>query len=601
VRVSIDVENASGVRYGNGPISTAVQWTTELRLDQAGGFLFTMPAADPQAALLANKRYVRCWSQEEGRAKQQEGYGIIDRIRRLPSTGGPTMLEISGDDILRELSRRTVGNLGLYTDRSFAAAELVHVISGGEATVLHLPETVDLQSDPLSFIFVKSSEPFSRLTITLGSPVNGVVASLQAQYYSGDSDDWVNLQVDDGTENVDGKTLAQSGTITFSIPDDWAPFPDSFEYWQVRLYCQDIDLSPVRLNALTMGFREPTFDALQMIMALAPPGWSLDPVGGYTATQNPKGVYLQFSGQESILTAFGRVAQQTGEHFALGFSGRRIRWLGNDKLASGLRAIGGEAGGEPDESTMLLTELTQTDDSYDLVTRLYPTGGGSGASVVTLAKTTRTVPAGYVLSTTENYLERTSEYGRIDAPANYPDIVAESIFDLAAVYAANSLFDRTYEELRRVSELQTAYEATAIPSQYQLWPGHTIQIDYDEWAGSFHSIDVHDVLWVLGVKRQVSPDGIYTVAMTVATIDRWPTNDFREVAQTIGTAETSRSQPLPTQGHTSQGKGMPYQLSVKNGLVTGCLREEGVADGVYENIRWFIYRNGVCVDMIPWD
>ena len=68
------------------------------------------------------------------------------------------MLEVSGDDILRELSRRTVGNLGLFTDRTFAAAELVHVISGGEATVLHLPETVNLQSDPLSFIFVKSSE-----------------------------------------------------------------------------------------------------------------------------------------------------------------------------------------------------------------------------------------------------------------------------------------------------------------------------------------------------------------------------------------------------------------------------------------------------------
>lgn len=601
MQIWIDVENASGVRYGNGPISTAVQWTTELRLDQAGGFSFTMPAADPQAALLANKRYVRCWSQQEGRAKQQEGYGIIDRIRRLPSTGGPTMLEVSGDDILRELSRRTVGNLGLFTDRTFAAAELVHVITGGAATVLSLPATVDLQSSPLSYIFVKSEEPFSRITITLGSPVNTEIASLSAQYYSGDSEDWVNLQLSDGTENDDGKTLAQNGTITFSIPDDWAPYPDAFEYYQVRLYCQDIDLSPVRFNALTMGFREPTFDALAQIMALAPPGWSLDPVSGYTTTQNPKGVYLQFSGQESILTAFGRVAQQTGEHFTLGFSGRRIRWLGNDKLASGLRAIGGEAGGEPDESTMLLTELTQTDDSYDLVTRLYPTGGGSGASVVTLAKTTRTAPAGYLLSTTENYLERTSDYGRIDAPANYPDIVAESIFDLAAVYAANSLFDRTYEELRRVSELQTAYEATVIPSVYQLWPGHTIRVDYDEWAGSYHVISAHDDLWVLGVKRQVSPDGIRTLAMTVATIDRWPVNDFGEIAKTVGTAETARSQPLPTQGHTSQGKGVPYQLSVKNGLVTQALREEGVADGVYENIRWFIYRNGVCVDMISWD
>lgn len=596
MKVLIDVEDANGIRYGSGPITTAERWMSELRLDQAGTFSFVIPASDPAAASLVNKWFVRCWSVDGGR-KEEQGYGIIDRIRRLPSTGGPTMLEVSGDDILRELAHRTVGNLGLFHDRTFEADELVRVVTGGSGTVLVPPFTINLAPEPLSYLYVKSAQPFGEIRLELGSPVNTTVAILQGQYYSGVSDAWVNLTMTDGTA-TGGKPLAQNGTISFSIPPDWALEAGTY---QVRLYNQDIDLAPVEIVAVTLVFREPTHTPLAQVMALAPPGWSLDVVAGYAEIQNPNGVYLKFSGQESVLAALGRIAAQTGEHFALGFSGRRIRWLGGDKLASGLRAIGGEAGGEPDESTMLLTELTQTDDSYDLVTRLYPTGGGSGAGAVTLAKTTRSAPAGYVLSKTENYLERTSAYGRIDAPANYPDIVPESVFNQASIYAANTLFDRAYEELRRVSEIQTAYEATAIPSVYQLWPGQTIEVQYDEWYGNYHAIGVDAELWVLAMKRQVSPDGIRTVAMTVATVDRWPGNDYKEMASAIGSMETGRAQPLPAQGHTSSRKGLPYLLSISNGLITQCLREEAVGDGRYENTRTFVIRNGVIVEIIPWD
>lgn len=594
MHIWIDVLDASGNRYGNGPIETATGWTSELRLDQAGTFAFVMPASDPQAALLANKRYVRCWSQKDGQAKQEEGFGIIDRIRRLPSTGGPTMIEVSGDDILRELSRRNVGNLRLFNDALFDPDELTLV--GGTSTILVPPFTIDFRPEPLNFLFVKSQRPYGEIRIDVGSPVNTVVAVLQAQYYSGVSRNWNNLSITDGTSSG-GKPLARDGTISFSIPSDWAIYDGMY---QVRLYNQNINLSPVQINSVTLMFREPTHTPLAQLMALAPPGWSLDTVAGYAEIQNPKGVYLQLSGQESFMAALGRVAEQTGEHFALSHSGRRIRWLGSDKLSSGLRAIGGSASGSPDESTMLLTDMSQTDDSYDLVTRLYPTGGGSGAGVLTLAQTTRTAPIGYALSKTENYLERTSEYGRIDAPVTYSDIAPESVFNQAVVYAANTLFDRAYEELRRVSEIQVAYEAVAIPSLYPLYPGQTIRVQYDEWYGDFHAIAVDAEVWVLGVKRQVSPEGIRTIGMTVATVDRWPGNDYREMASAIGSMETGKAQPLPTQGHTSTGKGNPYFMSISNGLVTQILRQEAVDDGRYENTRTLVIRNGSIVEIIPW-
>ena len=64
---------------------------------------------------------------------------------------------------------------------------------------------------------------------------------------------------------------------------------------------------------------------------------------------------------------------------------------------------------------------------------------------------------------------------------------------------------------------------------------------------------------------------------------------------------TGRAQPLPAQGHSSSRKGIPYLLSISNGLINQCLREEAVADGRYENSRTFVIRNGVIVEIIPWD
>ena len=57
----IDIEDASGNKYGMGPIFTESGWTSTRRLDAAGTFSFTMPASDPMAAEVQNKRYARCW------------------------------------------------------------------------------------------------------------------------------------------------------------------------------------------------------------------------------------------------------------------------------------------------------------------------------------------------------------------------------------------------------------------------------------------------------------------------------------------------------------------------------------------------------------
>ena len=48
----VDIENANGVRLGDGPILSAQAWTHTARLDRAGTFSFTMAAAIPPLLLV---------------------------------------------------------------------------------------------------------------------------------------------------------------------------------------------------------------------------------------------------------------------------------------------------------------------------------------------------------------------------------------------------------------------------------------------------------------------------------------------------------------------------------------------------------------------
>ena len=103
----IDIESQYGVKLGT--IRTAQEWRQVRRLSRAGEFSFTMPAGDPQAALIVRKRVARCFTIQAG-TLVEVGSGIIDRIGHR-DTGGERVLSVEGGDLLRELTYRTVGKL----------------------------------------------------------------------------------------------------------------------------------------------------------------------------------------------------------------------------------------------------------------------------------------------------------------------------------------------------------------------------------------------------------------------------------------------------------------------------------------------------------
>lgn len=582
----LDVLDASGNKLG-APITTLTGWQWVRRLDAAGTVSCSLPAADRNSALLQYKRRMRCWSMDE-HGVVEHGAGIIDQITVRPQVDGPTMLEVTGDDLLRELVNRTVGDLDLIDE---VITPAIYVASDATLT---LPANVDLEPGPANALVIGYTETFTRVDLTLTSPYNSMAGTLKIQYYNLLSDEWVPLSSPVNTTIVDGKAFAQSGYVSFEMPAGWGMLDGKY---LIRMFCEDANLTTFRLTAVKVHELLPTADALQMIMAKAPPGWSLDAAGAF-ATEND--VYLQMQG-ESALAALVRLHEQTGEHFILSASGRRVRWLGSAQLSSGLRAV---ASSEPDDSTMVITELTRTGDTYGLYTRLYVYGGGTGIGKLTLADMDRAVPAGYAVNPSESYVECTDAlaiYGQIDWRENFGDIAPADISKSAKRDAANSLFDRAYQLLRRKCQPQQAYSLSVIPSRYRLFPGQTIHVTYHEWTDDgYHAVNIDTDLVVLEIVEQIdAAQGVLIVGLTVATVDYWPTNDFRTVAQAIGTVETERNMQLPQTGLESSAVGTPTFIAIQAGSVVAVNRVIPVADGRYDSIDRLDIQGGVITAVNP--
>ncbi len=545
----IDVTNAAGTPYGDGPITTATHWTNGAAIDKAGRFAFTMPATDPRAALLQNLRYAYCYEMVGGVATLL-GAGIIDK--RALAAGDPTMLTVSGPDLLAELAARTIPTLtvceqaltyltenedtghwtgsvrwisnryGVTFDEDLPGAHDGVTDAGGELITLWS------EGDPnIEYVYVGCDARFDRIYITVGDylETNRRESVLVAQYYNGSA--WVDLaDVWDGTaaQNMSSQwcTFAQTGAITFTRPADWArvqPTAQAGSWFWVRLtVAPGQETDEIRLREVAVWADVPTTDGVNQIMAYAPDTWTKT---GYPQTATAK--YLELSG-ESVLAALIALSEQGGqvdgapvrEHFRLG-PGRAITWF-SAFADSGLRAVQGSVAAA---DTCLIQRLTQTVDTSETVTRLYPCSNDG----ITLALTTRTPPAGYSLNAAEGWLQHdagATAYGRIEAAPRYTDIQsqqADSWYEHPSM-VANAVFDRALEYLRTHGEAQTFYSLEVVGAPASLGVGQTIRVVYHEYRDGYHMVDIDADLYIVGTQNRIGSDGIRTLSLDVATVDR---------------------------------------------------------------------------------
>lgn len=106
----IDIEDSSGAKLGSGPLQSVTGWQYVARMDRAGTIKFDISATDPQAEFVANRNIARAYALLDG-TWQEIGAGVIDTIETVPGNEGRVRLSVSGLDLIRELSYRSVHNL----------------------------------------------------------------------------------------------------------------------------------------------------------------------------------------------------------------------------------------------------------------------------------------------------------------------------------------------------------------------------------------------------------------------------------------------------------------------------------------------------------
>lgn len=274
------------------------------------------------------------------------------------------------------------------------------------------------------------------------------------------------------------------------------------------------------------------------LIALAPSGWSLDTVDGYSVTA--KSILHQFEG-ETILGAFIRLTELTGEHFRAG-DGQKVIWMQNDQPDSGVRAFkgGDQLAIEENPAACLITDVQKVSDSYEQITRIYPYGAGDGDARVTLLASTWSAPSGWTIDTANNYIKKDS--------AESGGLQIERYLSWKDISDPDTLAEAAYEWLLRHVDPFDSYQLSVAGLKTTLEPGSTIRVVYQEWIGSFHVIDIDAVLLILQATNRIDANGLRTVSLQVSTIDRWAETDATAIVNGLSQAQNSYTHAQPVSG-----------------------------------------------------
>lgn len=594
MEIWVTVKNAAGAVQGGGPITTATNWFQEKRLDEPGQFSFDMPASDERWRLIQPFYTVECYTILDG-AVVQLGGGIVESVDEEKEIGTPSLIRVSGSDLLRELSYYPVGELNItekgYTYLNgtngsvaqlkptyFAEADPItgkHYKSGyyNRALILWKARDADTDTednytvrvgteqsqyvpDTYNWLYIGCDKPFDKIRVTIGTVTNSTVrATIDYQYYAGASG-WQSIaSVTDGTVSG-GKPFAQSGVIEFTEPADWKRIQgiNGLGNWfwvRARIILTGTPYYvSFRLKEVECYVDQPTDTGVELITNRAV-AYNANWTACTDTTTND--AYLTFNG-ESVLTALQQLAKATGDHFVLG-TGRTITWLGAASTwsASGYTAVNA---GEREQGYLLISSLTRRRMADDLITRITPLAGDAEHEV-DLSKTTRTAPAGYTLSKTptaptQPWLKHDAAetaYGKISRVERFDNIAAlnaESWY-LDPSNAANQLFDaaKLYLDNRRSISYEyelevVGFEPYAVSGATSLLtPGTTIHVVYHEYRDGAETIDINTYsgtpapLYIMAVRYNLGEDGVLRCGLTLSTVERLRRQAADDIADAI--------------------------------------------------------------------
>jgi hypothetical protein len=247
---------------------------------------------------------------------------------------------------------------------------------------------------------------------------------------------------------------------------------------------------------------------------------------------------------DPILSTMVSLARRTYTHF-YAVPGERTAIFTPDWTASGVRAV--QAAGDLAAETCAITALTQIDDAGEVVSEIYPFGSGNAEARLTIAAKTRTVPAGYAVrsggkgaSIYSDAAENTYGAQLRVAVRQWKDISPLSSTTADMQTAANALFDEGLLWLQQHEQPQRFYQIDVAGAAAILRPLQTLRVVYRDLD---QGIDIDEDLLILEATTEADADGVATVGLTVATVDRYPDSDVGEVVGRLAQAQLYATQP----------------------------------------------------------
>lgn len=266
------------------------------------------------------------------------------------------------------------------------------------------------------------------------------------------------------------------------------------------------------------------------------PGWTVSATEG---TQEPELPYYTKWEGESVLTALNRIAVRTGEHFRLK-TGRSIVWIGRNAVSTGIRAVPGIEFFDDveDDKICFITNLNIVEDSYDIVSRVYPYGGLHDNLPAMIDRSdldiTNLIPGvTFTFSKPENWIQinaTEAAYGYCEQYLFYDDIVAQADIPRHRIVASNQLVLATCVYLASNIAPKKNYEVNIERLNQVVSPGDSIRIVFRKIIDSYKVVDIDQEMVILEASSTLDNKGIRTTKVTVGTIDKWYNSNWAIIA-----------------------------------------------------------------------
>jgi len=215
---------------------------------------------------------------------------------------------------------------------------------------------------------------------------------------------------------------------------------------------------------------------------------------------------------------------------------------------------------EANDAMCLITEISEERQANDLVYSAIAFGAGNGDARLTMALGTQW-PDGSALSgiyvpfsgvsftynSGDNTILNTDapllSHGVLQRALAWKDIapLSNSTADLQA--AANTLVAAACQYLINHRQPITAYSLSVAGVRQEILPGDLVHVSARKFVDGEKPINIDANLRVLEVRTEMDANGLRTVGLTVATVDRWPESDSDTLVQDIRQSQVMESLP----------------------------------------------------------